>query len=67
LDDSVIFRERKWSELAPAIIESCVIAIVLVYSGKKVVNTLLWDLPKVKRFMALRRKGIGVKGDQRVF
>jgi GMP synthase PP-ATPase subunit len=38
-----------------------------VYSGKKVVNTLLWDLPKVKRFMALRRKGIGVKGDQRVF
>jgi hypothetical protein len=38
-----------------------------VNSGKKVINTLLWDFPKVKRFMALRWKGIGVEGDERVF
>ncbi len=38
-----------------------------MYGRKKVVDTLLWDFPKVKRFMALTGKGVGVEGDQRIF
>ena len=67
LHNPVILGERERSEFAPAVVKSCIIAIILVYRRQEVIDTLFRDLSKVKRFMALRGEVVGVEGDQRIF
>ena len=38
-----------------------------MYRRKKVVDTLLWDLSEIKRFVAFGRESISIEGDQGVF
>lgn len=62
----VIFDKRERSEFAPAVVEPCIINIVLVYRRKKIFHALLRDIANVERFVAIFGKRIGIKGNQRI-
>lgn len=67
LDDAVVLGEAEGGELAPAVVEARVVAVVAGgLGGQQVLDLLVRDAAGVQGGEALGREGVGVEGHQRV-
>jgi len=66
LDDTLILDQTEGSELAPAIVETRVVAVVLGHGRQEVGNALGRNAASLESSMALGREGIGIESDERV-
>lgn len=67
LDDAVVLGQAEGGELAPAVVEARVVAVVLGrLGGQQVLDLLVGDAAGVQGGEALGREGVGVEGHQRV-
>lgn len=67
LDDAVVLGQAEGGQLAPAVVEARVVAVVLGrLGGQQVLDLLVGDPAGVEGGEALGREGVGVEGHQRV-
>ena len=67
LHDSVVFLQRKWRELAPAVVKARVVGEIFMDGWKKVFDSLLGNFTNIKSMMTFRGECVGIEGNQRVF
>ena len=67
LHDSVVFLQRKWRELAPAVVETRVVGEIFMDGWKKIFDSLLGDFANIKSLMTFRGECVGIEGNERVF
>lgn len=68
LDDAVVLGQAEGGQLAPAVVEARVVAVVARrLGGQQVLDLLVRDAAGVEGGEALGREGVGVEGHQRVF
>lgn len=67
LDDAVVLGQAEGGQLAPAVVEARVVAVVTGrLGGQQVLDLLVGDAAGVEGGEALGREGVGVEGHQRV-
>ena len=67
LHDSVVFLQRKWRELAPAVVKARVVGEIFMDGRKKVFDSLLGYVTNIKSLMTFRGECVGIEGNERVF
>lgn len=63
---TVIFGQREWRKLAPAVVEARVVCVVLVHLRKQIRDILLRDAAPVECLMPFLRERVCVERDKRV-
>ena len=67
LHDSVVFLQRKWRELAPAVVKARVVGEIFMDGWKKVFDSLLGYFTNIKSLMTFRGECVGIEGNEGVF
>lgn len=67
LDDALVLGQREGRQLAPAVVEARVVAVVLALCRQQVLDALRRDAARLERRQPRLGERVGVEGDQGVF